>query len=127
MGQARVVIGVDAAEALLFSEMISYFIASRPLAHPGTNSGPRPSGNGTWDLPVPSPDTAEAERPIMRPSPDGPISHGQLSSFIAASSEGAARSRADIMTGGSGQGMARSGSSKAIDTSSAGSCGRSMR
>jgi hypothetical protein len=31
MGQARVVINVDAADALLFAEVISYLIASRPL------------------------------------------------------------------------------------------------
>jgi hypothetical protein len=98
-GQARVVINVDAADALLFAEMISYLIASRPLGHPGVNSGPWPSGHGmgnaqpsaghccrdhefdgqvssqvssqfsSWDLGVPSPDTAEAERPIMRRSP----------------------------------------------------------
>jgi hypothetical protein len=102
MGQARVVINVDAADALLFAEMISYLIASRPLGHPETDSGPWPSGLGMgkarppagrcgsdheingqvpaqfngqvpsqlspWDLGVPSPDTAEAERPIMRRS-----------------------------------------------------------
>jgi hypothetical protein len=45
-GQARVVINVDAADALLFAEMISYLIASRPLGHPGVSSGPWPSGHG---------------------------------------------------------------------------------
>jgi hypothetical protein len=94
-GQARVAINVDAADALLFAEMISYLIASRPLAHPEVSSGPWPSGHGMgnpqppagrycrdhefdgqvssqfswWDLGFPSPDTAEAERPIMRRSP----------------------------------------------------------
>jgi hypothetical protein len=98
-GQARVVINVDAADALLFAEMISYLIASRPLGRPGVSSGPWPSGHGmgnaqpsaghccrdhefdgqvssqvssqfsSWDLGVPSPGTAEAERPIMRRSP----------------------------------------------------------
>jgi hypothetical protein len=102
MGQARVVINVDAADALLFAEMISYLIASRPLGDPEAGRGPWPSGHGMgnarppvgrcgsdhefngqvpgqfdgqvpsqlsrWDLGVPSPDTAEAERPIMRRS-----------------------------------------------------------
>jgi hypothetical protein len=102
LGQARVVINVDAADALLFAEMISYLIASRPLGHPEAGSGPWPSGLGMgsprpparccgsdheingqvpayftgqvpgqlspWDLGVPSPDSAEAERPIMRRS-----------------------------------------------------------
>ena len=80
MGQARVVIGVDVAEALAIAEMISYFIASRPLAHSGASSGPWPAGDhgdgggqvasclSSFDLAVPSPDTAEAERPIMRNS-----------------------------------------------------------
>ena len=47
--------------------------------------------------------------------------------FSAVASDGATRSRGDIMATGSGHGIASSGSSKAIDTSSAGSCGRSMR
>lgn len=94
MGQARVVINVDAADALLFAEMISYLIASRPLGQPEVCRGPRASGHGMepawpaaghcgrdrefngqvpsqlspWDLGVLSPDTAEAERPIMRRS-----------------------------------------------------------
>src|ERR1700722_7854208 len=45
----------------------------------------------------------------------------------AAASDRAARSRSDISVTGSGHGMASSGSSNAIDTSWAGSCGRSMR
>jgi hypothetical protein len=95
MGQARVLINVDAADALLFAEMISYLIASRPFGHPVVSSGPWPSGRGmgnarpsagrccsdhesdgqlpsqlsSWDLGVPSPDSAEAERPIMGRSP----------------------------------------------------------
>ena len=73
LGHARVVIGVDVAEALAFAEMISYFIASRPPAPSGASSGPRPSGQvssrlSSFDLAVSSPDTAEAERPIMRNS-----------------------------------------------------------
>jgi hypothetical protein len=95
MGQARVVINVDAADALLFAEMISYLIASRPLGHRDVSSKTWPSGPGmgnarpsagrscrdhelngqvpsqrsSWDLGAPSPETAEAERPIMRRSP----------------------------------------------------------
>ena len=51
----------------------------------------------------------------------------QASNFIAAVSGGAIRSRDDMAATGSGHGMASAGSSKAIDTSSEGSCGRSMR
>jgi hypothetical protein len=94
MAQARVVINVDAADALLFAEMISYLIASRPLGQPEVGREAWPSGLGMkntrlparrcgsdhefngqmpsqlspWDLGVPSPDTAEAERPIVRRS-----------------------------------------------------------
>jgi hypothetical protein len=69
-----VVIGVDAAEALLFAEMISYIIASRPFTYPGAGrddhecAGQVSSFLPSWDLAAPSPDTAEAERPIMRNS-----------------------------------------------------------
>jgi hypothetical protein len=34
VGQARVVINVDAADTPLFAEIISYLIAFRPLGHP---------------------------------------------------------------------------------------------
>jgi hypothetical protein len=94
MGQVRVVINVDAADALLFAEIISYLIASRPLGPPevcrepwacGRGMGPAspatgncgrdrafngrvPSQLSPWDPGVPSPAMAEAERPIMRRS-----------------------------------------------------------
>ncbi len=51
----------------------------------------------------------------------------QASTASAAAREPAARSRADTSAGGRGHGMARSGSSNAMATSSRGSCGRSMR
>lgn len=48
------------------------------------------------------------------------------SSFRAVASGGASRSRRDLTVTASGQGMASSGSSKAIETSSAGSWARSI-
>jgi hypothetical protein len=92
VGQQRVIVGVDTAEAQRLTAVIGYLIASRPLDHPGANSGQAPSGNSvgpgqpgrghhpddyasTGDGPggapwsedpvVPSPETAEAERPIL--------------------------------------------------------------
>jgi hypothetical protein len=56
-----------------------------------------------------------------------PEALAHVSSFIASDSDGASRSRSDIIVTGSGQEIARTGSLNAIDTSSAGSWLRSMR
>src|SRR5215469_11584016 len=76
--------------------------------------------------------TAEHPAPAFMPRgcpSDGSFPQAQVlaSSFSAVASDGALRSRCDMTETGSGHGMASSGSSKAIDTSSDGSCGRSMR
>jgi hypothetical protein len=70
MGQAQVVIDVAEADALLITEMITYLVASRPLGRTGASSEPRPSDQmgQVGEFSVPSPDMAEAERPIMRSS-----------------------------------------------------------
>ena len=84
LGQAQVVIEVGVADALLITEMITYLVASRPLGRTGASSEPRPSAGhrnagqechgqvashlSAREFSVPSPDVAEAERPIMRSS-----------------------------------------------------------
>lgn len=101
--------------------------STSPVRPPCSRSGRRPgSSRARTRSPPCSPRRQPGALAGREPGHAGP-GQPQASSLRAEASDSAALSRTDITVTGSGHGMASSGSSNAMDTSSDGSCGRSIR